>query len=195
MALPVTYVAGQVLEAQELNDSFIYVEPGSKLITAATFTNVSTVSMAASTFTSTYNEYQVFFTLTAASAAGAIGIRVNNAGTPRTAANYAYEWVFRQSNGFSSGSNAASQTSANFAATNTTPQFRATFTVSDPVSASATTEIYGYISARNPADTTLQSSGAFASRYAVTEANDGLTFFPASGTFSGYYRVYGMRQS
>lgn len=194
MALPVTYVAGQVLEAQELNDSFIYVEPGSKLITAATFTTVSTVSMAASTFTSTYDEYQVFFTLTAASAGGAIGIRVNNAGSPRTAANYAYEFVYRQDNGFSNGANATAQTSLSIAGTSTGPLYRTTFTVSNPVSASQTTQIYGNVTARDTTNA-LTIGGVFGARYAVAEANDGLTFFPASGTFSGYYRVYGMRQS
>jgi hypothetical protein len=194
MALPVTYVAGQVLEAQELNDSFIYVEPGSKLITAATFTTVSTVSMAASTFTSTYDEYQVFFALTAASAGGAIGIRVNNAGTARTAANYAHQFVYRQSNGFSNGNDATGQTSLSFAGTSTTPFYRTAFTVSLPTSATLATRMHGTITSRSALND-LDISGAWGAVYTTAEANDGLTFFPASGTFSGYYRVYGMRQS
>jgi hypothetical protein len=147
--------------------------------------------MPSGTFTSTYDEYQVFFALTAASAGGAIGIRVNNAGTPRTAANYNYQFEFRQSNGFSNGADATGQTSLSFAGTNTTPTYRTTFNVSSPVSATLATRMHGTIMSRNSADT-LEVSGAWGGVYTTAEANDGLTFFPASGTFSGYYSVLGI---
>jgi hypothetical protein len=193
MPLPVTYVAANVLTAQQLNDSFTFVYPGYQFVTQASFTAVSAVSMPVGTFTSAYDNYQVSIELNDSSANATIGIRVNNAGTARTGTLYNFQSIFRQNNGFSNGLDAASQSSLAFSAINSTSKFyRASFIVSSPLSATISTRCYGNIMGTLPSDTTIQHSGSWGGVYTTAEANDGLTIFPSSGTITGQYYVYGL---
>jgi hypothetical protein len=62
-----TYTPGEVLTAASLNDNLTYLDgKGSGLvyITGASFSSATTISMAASVFTSTYKTYQVVFQVT-----------------------------------------------------------------------------------------------------------------------------------
>jgi hypothetical protein len=61
---------------------------GLTFITGATFTTAATVSFASGVFTSTYQNYIVLLNLTASSTDQAFAWRVNNAGSPRTTADY-----------------------------------------------------------------------------------------------------------
>jgi hypothetical protein len=168
--------------------------PGLVFIYSSSFSAVSSVSMPAGTFTTTYSDYQVLIELTDASANATIGIRVNNAGSARTGSNYNYQSIFRQNNGFSSGLDAASQTSLAFSAINSTSKFyRALFTVSNPTSSTIATRCYGNIMGTAPADTTVQHSGSWGGVYTTAETNDGLTVFPSTGNITGRWVVYGMR--
>lgn len=168
----------------------VTTNPGLVYITGATFTTAATVSMAAGVFTSTYENYLVMLNLTASSANQNVLIRVNNVGTPRTAANYYGGKVHRVTSTVTSGG-----TSHNFAADNATyPAVAHSIYVTQPTNAAVKTNWFstgiGYPDGGG-SGTDISTS---ACNYDVAEANDGLTFF-VTGTITGFYKVYGIVNS
>lgn len=162
--------------------------PGMVYITGASFTAVTTLSMAAGVFTSTYKNYMVFLDITSASTDYNLDIRVNNAGTPRTAANY-YGGTYSVTNlgaGSSDGTNGG--TFFNNFIRGTSTGGGATIMVYDPTNASSNTAISTIAGAR------FYSTGG--GNYEVNEANDGLTFLTSgANTVTGFYRVYGISEA
>jgi hypothetical protein len=166
------------------------VNPGLVYITGASFTTAATVSMAAGTFTSTYENYLVTLNVTACSVDQNLSLRVNNAGTPRTAANYYGEKI---SSTTSTGSVGA--TSLNFSALrNSAPFSGYNIFVFQPLSASTRTTVHGQGLGFPDGGTAGAKNINFSVVYDVSEANDGLTFL-VGGTISGNYRVYGIANS
>jgi len=168
---------------------------GLTYITGATFTAAATISMPSSTFTSTYQNYLVMLNVTATSADQNIGLRVNNAGTARTAANYRGSNLFASAAGasFASGDNdATSHRVGNIATAN--PVYTAAISVFDPVSATTRTSWSCTFTGNLTTATSAPGSGVSGCFYNVTEANDGLTFF-VTGTITGTYKVYGYSNS
>jgi hypothetical protein len=161
-------------------------------LTQGTFTTVASVSMAAGTFTSTYDHYKVFVRLTASSTTNAFGIRVNNAGSARTGASYYYGGN-NVTNGASSSSIAGSgATSVVAGYTNTAIFGHWSIDVHDPLNTSTYTGVtVNYIGSDSGGNSGGGYTGGF---YYVTEANDGLTFVVAN-TMSGTYWVYGYKDS
>ena len=166
---------------------------GANFVLAQSFTAVASVSMAASTFTSTYQNYLVMLQITASSTGQTIALRVNNAGTPRTAANY-YGAKFNVTAGSASdsiGSNGA--TSFNFGALGTTALGGFAFNVYSPQVATTRTSLsYTGMGLNNAITTNASIFGGM--QYDTAEANDGLTFF-VTGTITGNLRVYGLADS
>ena len=163
---------------------------GLTFINGATFTTVASVSMAASTFTSTYTNYLVMLNITVSSVDQNISLRVNSAGVARTTSDYYGEKVSSTTAQASSG-----VSSVNFAAVrNTAPFVSYNIFVFNPASATSKTNLHGQ-------GTGFPNGGAagvvnidFAALYDVAEANDGLTFL-VGGTFTGSYKVYGLANS
>ena len=162
--------------------------PGMVYITGAPFTAVTTFSMAAGVFTSTYKNYMVILDITSASTDYDLDTRVNSAGTPRTASNY-YGGTYSVTNvgaGSSDGTNGGALLN-NFIR-GTSSGGGATIMVYDPTNASSNTAITTISGAR------FYSTGG--GHYAVNEANDGLTFLTSgANTVTGFYRVYGLSEA
>jgi len=173
--------------------SWLNMSSALQLVKATTtFTAQTTVSMPTGTFTSTYDNYVVFLNVLLQSSAvsGATSIRVNNAGTPRTAASY-----FGGAGGWSS-SGAFSGLTTNGATS---------FLIGDQF----TTTVQGFqINAYAPLNasykTALSANGftyntgsvapialSGGATYNANEAHDGLTFIFANNA-TGSYAVYGV---
>ena len=161
------------------------------VISQTPFTTQTTVSMAASTFTSTYTNYIVFLNVNSTgSAAAATSIRVNNAGTPRAASGY-----YGGAGGYTSGgttvgyaSNNAAQFRIGDQSTTTAQAFQ--INVYNPASATikTTMSVNGFSYSDTVVNAQAIGGGAI---YFTAEANDGLTFIFAN-TCSGSYSVYGL---
>ncbi len=192
-----TYTAGDVLTAASLNANFTFAANnpvgGASLVLAQSFTTAATVSMAAGTFTSTYQNYLVMLQITANSTGQTIALRVNNAGTPRTAANYAgakFDVTIAAATG-ATGSSLT--TSFNFGALGTTALGGFAFNVFSPLVATTRTSLsYTGMGLNNGISTNAAIFGGM--QYDTAEANDGLTFL-VGGTITGNLRVYGLADS
>jgi hypothetical protein len=161
-------------------------------LTQGTFTTVASVSMPASTFTSTYKNYKVILSVTASSTTQAMGFRVNNAGTPRATSGYYGGWVAVDAGGASStqGANNNSSQVPFYLAANI--DSAAEFIVSNPTDTARKTTWSGTAFAVDSGGDRAGWSGG--GTYDTAEANDGLTFV-VGGTFSGIYYVYGIKDS
>jgi hypothetical protein len=167
------------------------VTPGLVYITGASFTSATTISMAAGVFTSTYKTYQVIFQVTSGSDSQ-ISVRVNNAGTPRTASNY---FGLSTRSAFTGVTTTASNTasSINLTAMSGTNGYFAQFSgyVFSPTNADRTQMVFmgnGSNDSNTPAY--FDAGGV----YNIAEATDGLTFICGAAQ-TGFYRVYGLSES
>jgi hypothetical protein len=156
-------------------------------ITGAAFTSQTTVSMAAGTFTSTYKNYTVILDVTTGGSGDSeVTFRVNNAGSPRTAANYYAARTRVSSGGTQTVTGYSAATSAGLIVGSGTSGDGVTIQVYDPTNASQYT-IWSGLGG-------FQGSSNFGGQYFVQESTDGVTFiFAASST--GFYRVYGYSES
>jgi hypothetical protein len=156
-------------------------------ITGAAFTSQTTVSMAAGTFTSTYKNYTVILDVTTGGSGDSeVTFRVNNAGSPRTGANYYAARTRVSSGGTQTVTGYSAATSAGLIVGSGTSGDGVTIQVYDPTNASQYT-IWSGLGG-------FQGSSNFGGQYFVQESTDGVTFiFAASST--GFYRVYGYSES
>ena len=164
-------------------------------ITGASFTSATTISMATGVFTSTYKTYQIVFTATAAAGDGQLSVRINNAGTPRTAGSYygsSQRFPYVGTNPqISLSSGTTSLNIGAFTATyNIMPQY--IFTLNEPTNAALKTQISATGTGVDNSNSTaiIFAGGA----YNTAEATDGLTWI-AGQAITGYYRVYGLTEN
>jgi hypothetical protein len=170
-----------------------------RYITGASFTAQSTISMPASTFTTTYKTYQVILQITAASTDIDVLCRVNVAGSPNSTSGQ-YVWakggVFYNAAANDQG-NQTSQTSALInEVRNSTYMAYGTNTlyVYDPANSGTMTTVNGlYTGAID--NNGIGATGFCGFAMTATAANDGLTFVTSTGTITGFYRVYGLNES
>lgn len=166
--------------------------PGLVYITGASFSSATTISMAASVFTTTYKTYQVILQVTSGADAQ-FSVRVNNAGTPRTAANYLGGANRAASDGTNSNTgSAAGSTSVNVSGTNSTNRVNLSLVVNSPADAAVATTfgVYGFGANNSNLASGISAGGI----YTTAEANDGLTFISGAAV-TGFYRVYGLSES
>jgi hypothetical protein len=94
MALPVTFVAGDVLEAAQLNSNFTYLDgknAGLVCVKAETaFTSVASFT-ADDVFTSAYSNYLIVLNYTQSNTAAVASFRYRTGGTSNSTANYSYQ--------------------------------------------------------------------------------------------------------
>jgi hypothetical protein len=180
-------------------DAVTATASGLVYITGASFTAQSTVSMAASTFTTAYKTYKVILQLTAVSADLNVLCRVNVGGTPNSTSGQ-YQWS-RGGNFFNSAANDqgnnTTQTSAQInQARNSSYMAYATndMTVYDPANSATMTNVNGNQTGAIDSNT-IGGAGDFGFTMTATAANDGLTFLTSTGTMTGLYRVYAMSES
>jgi len=192
---------GQVISETDTDSLQVYKgtawAPVSGLVylTGTTFSAASTVSLPASTFSATYNNYKIMFDITAASTnATALNARLRISGTDNTGSNY-----------YNTGVGA-------LATANTTTYVRADFT---------TAFLFGYLISTDANLLTLDVMQPFSSTVATkvafshfgrdagggvaghtgggghntTTSFDAFTIYPAAGTITGSYKVYGYANS
>lgn len=170
------------------------VSSGLVYVTGASFTTATTVSMASGVFTGTYDNYKVILNISGSSTGQILSMRVNNAGSPRTAANYNGAKLDARADTTSVVTvGSSSATSMNFGATGTVISANYDFTVYGPAISTRATQ-WSYTGAGVNDGINITSSINGGGQYSVNEANDGLTFF-VGGTISGTYRVYGIVNS
>lgn len=165
--------------------------PGLQYITGASFTSATTISMASGVFTSTYKTYQVIFQVTSGSDCQ-ISVRVNNAGTPRTATNY-FGYSTRSGHTGVTSTTTSSGSSLNLMAMSGTYSYLATFSAF-VWSPTQTTPTQLVIIGNGSNDSNTPNYITAGGVYNVAEANDGLTFV-AGASVTGFYRVYGLSES
>jgi hypothetical protein len=191
MPIPSGYTSGQVVQAVPtgINSALVF-------ITGATFTTATSVSLPASTFTSSYLNYKVFFQLTALTADSDFTLRFRTSGTDNTTSVYNTAWT-----GTSTALGAATILGANLTniklgesdATNGNEYF-ATFEVMQP-QATATTKIFGGLGLVDKADS-FRAFYAGGANFDATTSFDSLTIISSTASsMTGNYRVYGYSES
>jgi len=192
---PGTAVAGDVLTAAfwntQVRDNSNAV--GNILLATASFSASSAVNVN-NVFTSTYANYEVTFNFTAFSANPDIYLRLRASGTDATA-NYQYGIYGIRSNGANSQSSSGSATfimtafARQGAAAPTRHSVQLKFI--DPQAAAETKVVISSQGDDGAAIASYTGAGFLinSSQY------DGFTLYPSSGTFSGTYRIYGLRSS
>jgi len=194
MALPVTFVAGDVLEAAQLNSNFTYVEGlgGLTYITQATPSAVNTISIN-NCFTSAYANYFIVVDLSAVVGAGAFTARMRLSGTDATT-NYTTQRLGGQgtSTPFAT-SNPAGTDEFYIGALDSTAgaSFAATMNAFSPALARQTN--------LNNFGACIETSGSIIQitygNHSTATAYDGITFLTTATSFTGTIRIYGYQNS
>lgn len=187
-----TYTSGEVLTASSLNANFSFAASAGalKYLTGGSFTSVSAVSLAANTFTATYRNYLININITASSDGVALNWRGRTSGTDNSNASYSFAFRgARYTDGnATTGGNGTGQTAGrlNYLINPGSNSLTATFFAPQ---LSSITSFVATTTGRGVADPAgaLQGGGFFDN----TTSFDALSFYPATGTISGTYEVYG----
>jgi len=194
MALPVTFVAGDILEAAQLNSNFTYVEglSGLTYITQATPSAVSSISIN-NCFSSTYDNYLVLFSPTSNSSAATTGItmRLRVAGTD-SSTNYVSERLFAEAGSVSgiANPNGTDEWIMSYCKSGANGQVSVRAELFKPFLATPT----GYIASAFGVDSSpflTINNGA----HTASTSFDGFTVAVDVGTITGTIRVYGYQNS
>ena len=166
---------------------------GLVFITGTTFTTASTVSLPASTFTSTYQNYRVTFNVTAASTdSTAINVRLRASGTDSSAASYSNAGVtYLIGSSTIAAANILGGTAWQFTQFNSSDRNEVILDVFSPQLALDTNfvwDTYGRVGGS-------QGGGHGNGEFRATTQFDSLTLFPSAGTITGNYQVYGYANS
>jgi hypothetical protein len=169
--------------------AFQPVSAPSGLVHVATesFSAVSSVSLNG-VFTSAYDNYKVFVRLSRSGSNITINLRYRAAGTDTTSSDYFWQRLF----GSGATAGASSETSAtllNVFGDNNTDETMAVMEISSPALAARTMSFTQV----NYADGGVVMSIVGSLR--LTNAYDGFTLIPSSGTITGTLRVYGYQNS
>jgi len=162
---------------------------GMVLLNTTTFSAVSSVSLPANTFTSTYNNYEIGYNFTASTAAQITG-RLRAAGVDNSSANYARaNW---EAVPISSSNNTGETSWIVGEAHSTDGQRRTlTFRLCDPATSGRYTScIVTFLSNVNGTPYPLIRFNGVN----VTTAYDSMTFIASAGTITGSISVYGFNQ-
>lgn len=179
---------GQLLAADSAESTGLkWANGGLTLLTTNSFSAVSSVSLPTSTFTSTYKDYRIIFTVTAVSTTSSVQLRLRASGTDNTTANYDYCRLYASMNTPQAvGTNNDTTFGISAAAVDTASNF--TLDIINP-QATAMTFIAGTLFNTNAGAN--QESGIVNGRFQLTDSFDAATFTCSTGNFTGTYSVYG----
>jgi len=174
---------GDAIDAS-MNTALGTKKAGMVLLNTTSFSAVAAVNFAASTFTSTYDNYKILFTFTSSSA-NTIALRLRNAGADITSSNYFVNGVF------GGGSAATSYTTAT-TSWNTLPTGTARtqidLTLFSPNLAEATQgNFQGY-------DSNLGNNYNTQLYFNLTTQVDALSLYPSTGNITGRYSIFGFNK-
>jgi len=159
------------------------VSPGIVLITAASFSAVTSVSLAADTFSTTYRNYKIIWQVDSTSANGSTTVRMRAAGADNTTTNYRQQEVGITQSGTTTNNAQDNQTTWQGFGQVTSM----TFDCLSP-KATAYTTLQGIYTDNNTSNMIGRTLNA---RFVATTSFDSLSFICSSGNFTGTYRVYG----
>jgi hypothetical protein len=181
-----TFVAGDVLEAQQLNDSFAAVG-GLRVVKVDTaFTAVSSVTVD-NVFSATYRNYKILISYTT-SAVASIGFRVRTGGSSISTTTYNLQRLTADSTSLSA-TRSSSQTS--FTAFVTSANVAAAeMTIYEPFIATPTN--FTVFTALNDSAYTAPEMVFRSGNNSNSTSYDGFELFVSSGTMTGTYAVYGL---
>ena len=164
-------------------------------LTGTTFSAASTVSLPASTFSSTYSNYKIMFDITAASTnATALNARLRISATDNSASNY-----YNSGIGSVTSANTVVYARADFASaflfgylisTDANPL---TVDVMQPFSSTVATKVAFSHFGRDAGGSVAGHTGG--GGHNTTTSFDAFTIYPAAGTITGSYKVYGYANS
>jgi len=162
---------------------------GFVFISGTTFSAASTVSLPANTFSATYTNYKIIYSVTAASTDGtAINVRLRASGTDSSAASYSNAGVTYQIGATTIGAaNILGGTAWQFTQFNSADRNKVVLDVFSPQVAADTHFIfdtYGRVGGS-------QGGGHGNGEFRAATQFDSLTLFPSAGTITGSYQVYG----
>jgi hypothetical protein len=178
---------GDAIDAS-MNTALGTKKAGMVLLNTTSFSAVASHSLATNTFSSTYTNYRIVFDYIYGSANALLRLRYRKAGTDNTSSIY-YSGV-----GFTNWSGVAGVSTSSAAATSSAILSLATTTgnlildISQPLVRPLLT---GMAMQAGPED-----RGVYISAYINgSDTFDSLTLFPASGTITGSYSVYGLNKA
>jgi hypothetical protein len=157
------------------------------LLSTSSFSAVSSVSLASSTFTSTYTNYKIIFNLTAASAILTVSTRMRASGTDNTTANY-----YQMSTGMTSTSATSNvgengTTSWTIEPSAASPIWVLDFDLLNP-NTSTRTQMVGFLVCDNNVNFIGRSVRAL---FNANTSFDAMSFIASTGNFTGSVSVYG----
>jgi len=160
---------------------------GLTLINTTSFSAVSSFSLNANTFTSTYDHYRIYLNITTASTTVGYNVRFRAAGSDSSASEYAfYSRHSSSSTGGDTNTQNRNQTSGVLFNTSITTDTQLyVIDVMSPKLSQITALFY-------------QSTGAVGNHnygtvvFQTTTSFDSLSVFPSTGTFTGNFSVYGL---
>ncbi len=185
-----TFVAGDVLEAQQLNDSFAAVG-GIRYITGAAFSAVTSVSLPNNTFSSTYRNYRIILSITTSASGTASTMRLRAAGTDETSNAYRYAMRGLTATNVAFDANSNASTSWLITSSNNDLPSSMVIDVIEPQIA-VDTQVSGLFVGSDA--TYNQYTRAFGGNINLATQYDSMSFLFAAN-MSGTYRVYGYADS
>ncbi len=168
------------------------LEPGLVLLTTQSFSGVSSVSLNASTFSATYDNYRIVINHDSSVAAVGFNMRMRAAGTDNTSANYVYiASLGTQADTFVGGSTGTGALGTSWTLIPMSGTYSST-TVLDVFLPFSSAYQTNFASTSFYFDTLSNyRAGITNGATSVTTSYDSLTLYVASGTMTGAYSVYG----
>ena len=184
MALPVTFVAGDVLEAAQLNSNFTYLEGAGGLVLISTTTITATASTTITgCFSSTYTNYRVLWEGVGTVDTG-VTFQLATGSTPITST---YNRQRIAANSTSIVGNLGSGVSGFFVGgAQTTRPNSSSVDIFNPATANPTS--YTSLSTYNDSTVTMHIESG---EHTSATAYDGLVVLVPSGNFTGTVSIYG----
>ena len=166
-------------------------------VTGTTFSAVTSVSLPNSTFTSTYRNYKVVFTITDASADNAaVTMRLRASGADNTTSNYSSITTgvaFGGTTQYNTNTSAGTSFGMNLTRGTFTNDYGSfVFDILDPQQSVATQYAGSNI---GKVSSSLTGAAFIGGAFDGTTAFDSLSIIVATGNITGYYRVYGYGDS
>ena len=186
MATPPDFSVGQVLTAAHMNAVGLWK------ISETSFTSVTSISLPASTFSSTYRNYRLIYNVTV-SADSDFTFRLRKSGTDNQAATYNTMLTGITSGGVASNSTGDSQTSWAFGEQDAGLEgYTATLDLYQPNLNTRTWAIGGLVMVNKAATATIGRSGSWWQN--TVDTFDSATLISsAASSMTGVVRVYGYR--
>ena len=171
---------------------------GLVLLNTTSFSGVASVSLAADTFTSTYDHYKILFTVDSQTGTGGGGLfaRMRAAGTDNSTANYMHAGVGATIAGAADNGGASGQTSCELSYSDTTSNtdYAIEITVYNP---KRTARTFLTVAGQKNITVNSVSTRFYRCTLNLTTSFDSMTIFSNHGgspTITGNYSVYGVNK-